>query len=388
MTMPEGFLWGAATSAHQAEGNNVLSDWWRTENRPGSPLERSGDAIDHYHRYPEDIAMLAQGGLNAYRFSIEWARIEPAKGHISRAVLDHYRRMIDTCRDQGLEPMVTLHHFTSPTWFNDEGGWTGATAADSFVKYVESVIPILNDVTWITTFNEPNTLAMLVDQARHIADGQLPTSGSIPAPPEDIGEALMKAHQPAIQALRASTSGQFGITLASQALTPTPGNEEVWKKYVWAWEDLYYESVRGDDYVGIQSYTSQPVDANGPVPHPPSPTNTQAGWAYRPDAVGIALRHAHDVLGDMPLIVSENGIATDDDSQRTAYITEAVGHVQQAIADGIDVRGYVVWSAFDNYEWGSWNSRYGLVSVDRDTFVRTPKQSFADYCAIARGSGV
>lgn len=138
-----GFLWGASTAPHQIEGNNLNSDFWTSEGRmPG--MERSGDACDSYHRYREDMTLLAEAGLDAYRFGIEWARIEPVPGMISRAELAHYRRMIDTAFELGLAPVVTLHHFTSTLWFAQDGGWLGDRAVERFRAYAEAVAPILD----------------------------------------------------------------------------------------------------------------------------------------------------------------------------------------------------------------------------------------------------
>lgn len=387
MSPSAGFLWGSATAAHQVEGNNTLSDWWQYEHRRGTALERSGDAIDHYHRYPEDMALLADAGLNAYRFSLEWSRIEPAPGEFSRAELEHYRRMIDRCHQVGMEPLVTIHHFTNPAWFVGEGSWTAPTARDRFLRYVEKVIPILNGVEWVTTFNETNMLSMMVDQARKIAAGQRPTSGVIPSPNKEVGEVILRAHRSAVDLLRAHLPAKVGMTVAMQALTPTPGNEGMWKEMEWVWEDMYLEGARGDDYIGVQSYTSQPVDADGVVPHPPRPDNTQTGWAFRPDAVGIAIRHAHSVLPDTPILVTENGVAIADDSRRIEYTRGAVNCVLDAVDEGIDVRGYVHWSSFDNFEWGTWEPTFGLVEVDRQTFERHPKPSLAWLGEVARSNG-
>ena len=137
-TFPKNFLWGAATAAHQVEGGNVNNDSWVMEHVPNSLfVEPSGDAVDHYHRYPEDIALLAELGFNAYRFSIEWARIEPEEGQFSYAALEHYRRMLATCHEYGLTPIVTYHHFTSPRWLMAEGGWEGKQTPDRFARYCE-----------------------------------------------------------------------------------------------------------------------------------------------------------------------------------------------------------------------------------------------------------
>ncbi len=162
-TLPDGFLWGAATAAHQIEGGNTNCDMWMTEHM-GLPhiKEPSGDACDSYHRYREDIRLLAEAGLTTYRFSIEWARIEPAEGEFSRAQLLHYRDMIEACHEYGVTPVVTLHHFTTPRWFAESGAWYRPDVADLFARYVDYVCPILEDVEWVVTINEPNMLSMFV----------------------------------------------------------------------------------------------------------------------------------------------------------------------------------------------------------------------------------
>jgi beta-glucosidase len=382
----DGFLWGASTSGHQVEGGNVLSDWWQLEHRPGTPFERSGDAVDHYHRYPEDMRLLADAGLTAYRFGIEWSRIEPAPGEISRAELQHYRRMIDTALSLGLTPVVTLHHFTSPAWFAQRGGWTAEGALDLFDNYVENVAEILDGVEWVCTINEPNILALLT----RISEAFDPDAQTavMPIPDPSVGRILIEAHHRASAILRRRTTAKVGWTVAQQALTITPGNEKEHARISWEWEDLYLEASRGDDFVGTQAYTSQSVDVDGIVPHPPHPDNTLTGWAYRPDALGIALRHAHDVTGGIPILVTENGIATADDARRVQYTTEALGHLEAAVRDGVDVRGYLHWSALDNYEWGHWGPTFGLIGVDRETFDRHPKASLAWLGSVARSNGL
>ena len=385
------FLWGASTSPHQIEGNNLNSDWWRMERQSEGHLELSGDALDSYHRYGEDMRLLSEAGLNAYRFGIEWARIEPEPGEFSKAELAHYRRMIDTARGLGLEPVVTLHHFSNPRWFTDEGGWTSPTAVDRFSRYVEQACTILHDVNWVVTINEPNILALMSGMSAAVAEGvdiNLGAGMRMPSPSVEIGEALVRAHRAAVAVVREHTSAKVGWTVAQQALVPTPGSEKLGAELRWAWEDLYHHGARGDDFLGVQSYTSQLVDKDGIVPAPESPDNTLTGWAYRPDALGIALRHAWEATeGALPLLVTENGIATTDDTRRIAYTTEALGHLYDAVADGIDVRGYLHWSALDNFEWGHWAPTFGLIAVDRETFARTPKPSLAWLGDVARKGG-
>src|SRR3954452_6242429 len=162
-TFPPGFLWGAATAAHQVEGNNTNSDLWVLEHcNPTLFAEPSLDACDHYHRFPDDIKLLASLGLNTYRFSLEWARIEPERGHFSIAALDHYRRVLAACHEYGIAPMVTFYHFSSPRWFAGAGGWEKPGAIDLFARYCERASRHLGDlISYASTFNEPN-LPMLL----------------------------------------------------------------------------------------------------------------------------------------------------------------------------------------------------------------------------------
>jgi beta-glucosidase len=397
----EKFLWGASTAAHQIEGNNTNSDWWAREGMmPGS--EFSGDAVDSYHRYRDDMTLLADAGLNAYRFSIEWARIEPRPGLFSNAELAHYRRMIDTARELGITPVVTLHHFTAPVWFAQAGGWGAADAVDRFAAYVERASSILGDVEWIVTMNEPNMLAMMVMLETAAREGRLdqwisPTleadesanaglAAALPTAPPELAAPFIAAHHAARDVLRRETSAQVGWSVANNALEAAPGYEAELEAVLRDAEDVYLRAAVGDDFIGVQSYSAQTVDATGIVPHPPHPDNTMTGAAYRPDALGIAVRHAAAVTG-LPVVVTENGIATPDDARRIAYTSEALRHLAAAQVDGIDVRGYLHWSLLDNYEWGHWDPTFGLIAVDRETFVRTPKPSLAWLGDIARSNG-
>ncbi len=160
---PKGFLWGTATAAHQVEGNNINSDGWVLEHVPGTPyVEPSGDACDHYHRYRADIALLAELGFNTYRFSLEWARIEPEEGEFSRASLEHYRDMLRACHEHGLTPMVTFHHFTSPRWLIASGGWESPQTADKFARYCERTTAYLGDLIGAAcTINEVNIASVI-----------------------------------------------------------------------------------------------------------------------------------------------------------------------------------------------------------------------------------
>lgn len=400
---PKSFMWGASSSPHQVEGNNTNSDWWERE-ASNLGMQSSGDAVDSYHRYAEDMSLLAQSGLSSYRFGIEWSRVQPRPDMFSLSQLAHYRRMIETAWSFGLTPIVTLHHFTSPQWFKIEGGWTGPTAIDRFSAYVTRVAEILDGVEWVVTINEPNILSLMISYTQALESGETeawtsPTAGPeadkggelpavLPAPNMETGKALIAAHHAVRDIVRDVCGAKVGWSVANQAFTASEGNQAKLVEVRYAWEDMYLDAAIGDDFIGVQAYSSQTVDENGPMPHPPSPSNTLVGTAFRPDALEIAVRHAALRTKGVPIVVTENGIATADDEQRIAYTSAALEGLAAAISDGVDVRGYLHWSALDNYEWGHWEPTFGLISVDRSTFIRTPKPSLAWLGKVASTNGM
>jgi beta-glucosidase len=403
MAFPNGFLWGASTAPHQIEGNNVNSDWWAREGlMPG--MEPSGDAVDSYHHYREDMRLLADAGLTTYRFGVEWARIEPRPGQFSLAELAHYRRMIDTAFEFGITPVITLHHFSNPRWFAEEGGFLNPAAPERFARYVTRVSQILDGIEWVVTLNEPNMLAMMVMLQEQMRTGQLqewqsPTvegetdrdriAAALPAPKPEFGQKLIDAHHAVRDIVRDRTGAKVGWAVANQALTATPGNEQTLTRVRHDWEDLYLDAAAGDDFIGVQSYSSQAVDEHGVVPHPNLPDNTMVGTAYRPDALGMAVAHTWQRTG-LPILVTENGIATPNDERRIEYTHAALIGLDDAISNGADVRGYLHWSLLDNYEWGHWKPTFGLIAVDRESlgFERTPKPSLGWLGGIARNNSL
>ena len=389
VSFPEGFLWGAATAAHQVEGGNFANDWWVKERMPGTSItEPSGDAADSYHRYAEDLSLLAAAGLNSYRFSVEWSRIEPEKGFISRAAIDHYRRMVEACRDAGLTPVVTLMHFTIPQWLYREGSWLAPDAVARFARFVDACVPIIgSDVEWVCTINEPNIAAMLAGSP----DGVTLAGPGLPLPDQRVADVLLQCHREAVQRLRAVPGLRSGWTVATQAFEASgaDGSSERLREYAGPREDWYLEAARGDDFVGVQAYTRTVIGPEGPLP-PPAPAElTLTGWEFFPRALERGVRAAAELAGGIPILVTENGIATADDSRRIAYTGEALRGLGAAMADGIDVRGYLHWSALDNYEWASgYAPTFGLIAVDRRTFARTPKPSLEWLGAVARANSL
>lgn len=376
----EDFIWGAATAAHQVEGNNVSSDWWQRENRTNSDLpERSGDAADSYHRYPEDLDLVAANGFGMYRFSIEWARIEPEDGHFSNAAIEHYRRMIEACRARGIEPMVTLHHCSNPLWFARRGGWRAPDAPELFERYVERVLPILEGVEWVCTINEPNMVAMLRDWERV----EMLAAHSA-APDELVAEMLVQAHRRARTVLSTVSGLRSGWTVGTQDFQALPGSEDVAAEYGLYREDFFTLAATEDDFIGVQNYSRTIIGPEGPLPVPDGTETNILGWEYHPASLGNAIRHTWELTGGVPIIVTESGFATHDDTRRIDHTAAALAGMHSAMADGVDVRGFLYWSLLDNYEWGSYDPTFGLVAWDRVTFERFPKPSLAWLGKVAR----
>ncbi|WP_233506812.1 glycoside hydrolase family 1 protein [Jiangella anatolica] len=381
LLFPDGFLWGAATSAHQVEGGNVNSDWWRFEHTPGSPAGvSSGDGIDHLNRYREDFDLLASLGHTAHRLSVEWARIEPAPGEFSDAALAHYRRVLEALRERGLRSFVTLHHFTLPAWFADRGGWLGPDALAVFDRYCARVLAALGDlVDFVCTINEPQMVAL-----HGYLEGYHPPGVTNAVLWKRVGRVLLEAHHRAVATTRAHADAAPGLVVQLPVLAPAR-EDAVTRRYRDELRaeivDLYLDALRpgaGGDWLGVQYYRKNWVDPASPTifaPPPPGFATTQLGWAVYADGLREVLVRA--ARTGLPLYVTENGIATEDDAERVDYLEAHLGAVLDAIGDGVDVRGYLHWSAFDNFEWAEgYRPRFGLIAVDRAAgFRREPKPS-------------
>ncbi len=406
---PDGFLWGTATAAHQVEGGNTASDLWLMEMAPDSFFaEPSGDACDHYHRYEYDIALLKGLGFGAYRFSIEWARIEPEEGFFSAAALDHYRRMIAAARAAGIVPIVTFHHFTAPLWFTRDGGWEDAKSVDRFARYCARAGRALGDlIGHACTINEANVPIMLAAQQTSLD----PSGWKRPArfaglarrcggeaerfAPFLLGDGfaatpnLIAAHRKGYEALKsAGLTCPIGLTLALLDMQAEPGGEAMRDMAEQMVEGQFLQSVRGDDFLGVQTYTRIRFAANGLAPMAADAERTQMGYEFYPEALEATVRKAARISG-CPIMVTENGIGTEDDSRRIAYTRRALAGVLRCLADGIDVCGYIHWSLLDNYEWlEGYRPKFGLVEVDRATQSRKPKPSAYWLGAIAKANAL
>ena len=422
MAFPKGFFIGAATAAHQVEGNNVHSDYWLQEQLPHTSFaEPSGAACDHYNRYEEDIKLLADAGLNAYRFSVEWARIEPEEGRFDESEIEHYRKVIRCCRENGVEPIVTLMHFTSPAWLIRRGGWEAETTIEYFRRYAAFVTEKLgSEINYICTINEANMglqlaaiskrFMLMAEQAKKAAaSGAKKAEGTVqvgmnfekmmenmkfaamenaqafgtPQPQIFVsartteGDILvMRAHQAAKAAIKAIRPEiEVGLTLSLHDLQPLPGGESFAEA---AWDEEfrhYLPWIEGDDFLGVQNYTRTQYGPQGQLPCPAGAELTQMDYEFYPEALEHVIRRvAEDFKGD--LIVTENGVAISDDSRRVEFIRRALAGVENCLSDGIPVKGYCYWSLMDNFEWQKgYSMTFGLIAVDRATQTRSPKES-------------
>jgi len=387
ITFPEPFLWGTATAAHQIEGGNVNNDWWAMEHDPSSGcVDVSGDACDSFNRYPEDIALIADLGLGAYRFSLEWSRIEPEEGEFSTVALDHYRRMAATCHEHGVLPVVTFHHFTHPRWLAAAGTWEALHAPDRFARFCEKATEHLGDLIGIAcTLNEPNVVSTMGWRF-----GIFPPRVRDRTRRDTVNAAMVAAHRKAVDAIR-SGPGDFpvGMTVSMTDYQLQPGGEAWLERLRRPNEDVFLEATGGDDFIGVQTYTRMRVGPDGALPAEDGVGTTQMGYEFYPEALGATIRRATDVTGGLPVYVTENGIGTDDDPARIEYVTRALAGVRQCLDDGIDVRGYFYWSLLDNFEWVlGYGPTFGLVQVDRATFARDPKPSAAWFSGVARANGL
>lgn len=414
---PEGFLWGAATAAHQVEGGNDNCDTWAEEWAEGSPyVDKSGDAIDHYHRFRDDIALIASLGLKAYRFSVEWARVEPREGEFSAEALAHYRAVVDACVEHGLEPVVTLHHFTSPKWLMALGGWRGERTPTLFARYVEQVMPALGTaVKRVVTLNECNIGVLLQNMFASL--GFVPPIGvdvkSWRAPGwrnsaakacgtdaatycafqmagDERGVATISASHVAARAVirRVAPHVQVGLALALSQPQVAPGGEEQAAKMWHGNFRQWLPAIEGDDFFALQNYTREIYGPEGQVPPPAGTETTGARYEFAPQAIAsVARRVAHELK--LPILITENGYCGDDDTRRIAFIQQALAGLHAAIEDGVPLIGYTYWTAFDNFEWVfGYAMRFGLVAVNRSTQQRSPKPSAHTLGAIARANAL
>lgn len=421
------FLLGAATAAHQVEGNNIHSDCWAMEQMDCSSfVEPSLNACDHYNRYEEDIRLLKDAGLNAYRFSIEWARIEPECGQFDVAELDHYEAVVDFCIENGIEPIITLHHFSSPAWLMEKGGWESEDVIEYFSRYCGYVVKRLKDkVHYICTINEANMGIQIAELSKKYMEQLMSsaTAGStdgslqlgfnledmlanqkkaaeenrkvfgvenpqsfISARTAEGDEIICKAHVAAKEMIKKiNPEIKVGLTLSLFDIQVLPKGEEKAKEK-WQMDFGHYlPYIKEDDFIGVQNYTRCVMGADGEQEPGEDVKLTDSGYEFYPLALANVIRKvAASFQGE--ILVTENGVATGDDKERIAYIEEATKGVAACIKEGIPVKAYLYWSLLDNFEWQKgYGIRFGLVAVDRENDGRRLPKPSLEFLGSLRG---
>ncbi len=404
---PSDFVFGSATAAHQVEGDNRANDWWAHELAADTnAIEPSGIACDHYHRFADDYRLLKALGHPAHRLSIEWSRIEPEEGQIQAAEIEHYRAVFATLRELGIEPWVTLHHFTLPQWFVRRGAFTRAENVALFGRFAERMAQTYGDVVqhWCT-INEPTVHAELGYRFGYFPPRM--TDRDVAA---DVLTNLFRAHAAASAAVRAHArrTASIGITLAVTAHEPhtaaVAADCELAARRDAETNGVCFDALRtgvfaypgrapveipglqtASTFVGIQYYTRARYAAasGGPVAPDFKRFVTQMAWEVYPEGLTPLLQRA--AATGLPVYVTENGICCDDDRVRVEYVADHLAAVDDARRAGADVRGYFYWSAMDNFEWNfGYGPKFGLIAVDRQTLARTPRPSADFFSAIIR----
>lgn len=390
---PKDFLWGAATSAHQVEGGN-FNDWtkWEKENAKILAKEAkdywqdwqqekfpkmfepsnyiSGRACDHYHKYEEDFDIAKTLGHKAHRFSIEWSRIEPEEGKFNEEEIEHYRKVLKSLRERGLEPFVTLYHWPLPLWLEQKGGWLNKRTSYYFDRYIKIISEKLFDLVdyWVT-LNEPN-----VYSAQSFLTGEWPPQKKNPLKYLRVLKNLTRAHKQAYKSLHLIDKNcNVGIAKNNICFKFNPFADYFWNKY-------FLNKIKNQqDFIGLQYYFYNSFLK------PKDVLVSDLGWDIIPQGIYSVLRQLKRY--NKPIYITENGLADADDSKREKFIKEHLKYVHKAIEEGVDVRGYFYWSLLDNFEWnkGFW-PRFGLVEVDYNTLERKVRPSAWKYAEICKSN--
>jgi beta-glucosidase len=378
------FLWGAAISAHQTEGLNSTSDWWAFEQDvlAQKGAEPSGSAVDHWHRYREDIDLLANAGLNAFRFSIEWARVEPEQGTINEDAVRHYADVLAYAKSKGIHTCVTLWHFTLPAWAASKGGILSHEVRGRFAAYAGLCgSRFKKDVDLWLTMNEP--MVYLMEGYRH---GRWPPCERSKSRAVRAFFALRSMHRRAYEALKRQRIEQIGIAASAIAYLTDPSSRiapilkliQAFHGFIWNAMFFVGEKHR-HDFIALNYYITDIAGSRGEDREP----SDDMGWKCRPEGLRALIRWASKKR--LPIYITENGTATNDDGARIQYLQKHLDVIDGARKEGIPIFGYFHWSLLDNFEWDKGFSKpFGLVAVDRETFERTPKASLWAYGEYAR----
>jgi len=396
---PKDFLWGAATSSYQVEGDNRNADWWQWEKKTGK--ERSGSACRHYELYKKDFDLARDLHHNCHRLSIEWSRIEPKEGRFSRKELKHYLDVILALRKRNIEPMVTLHHFTNPIWLARSGGWENKRCVELFLRYCDFVTRgLAKHVHYWVTINEPTIYI-----SHSYLFGAWPPQAKSLLKAAAVEENMFLAHIRAFQRIRkvyeelklpAPATGIAQNVMAFVPCTPELKNRFAAslrnKVYNLAFLDRIMQH-KAMDFVGINYYSRQLVELKGwGIPnlatdvcqenHHPVKKNS-LGWDIYPKGLYDLLLELKQY--GLPVIITENGICTADDGLRWEYLSGHLKNIHRAMKKGVAVKGYLYWSLMDNFEWDKgFSPRFGLIGIDYKTYKRTVRKSAKKFSRVCK----
>ncbi len=374
---PKGFLWGASTSAMQVEGGIENNDWAEAVRQGLAPT--IGLACNHYHRYEEDFDSAKSLNHTAHRFSIEWARVEPEEGKFDSAELEHYKNVVKSLRARGMEPFVTVWHFSLPLWFVKSGSFGRKDAPAIFARYAAKVAEVFGDqVTFYMTMNEP--LVWLGEHGKIL--NAAPGFGN-PVKALRYFTQLVRAHHAAYVALKAVVPhAKVGVAKHQFSVVATnPLGAVVAHVFRFLWNRHFLNAIRHhQDFIGIQYY--QRLFFWQSKKESESAEKSDIGWQLHPSAIYDTLKEASRY--GVPLYVTEAGIADRRDQRRAWYIEETIAGIRHAVDEGVDVRGFFYWSLLDNYEFKEgFSMRFGLVHVEHaGSLIRTIRDSARAYAEI------
>jgi beta-glucosidase len=396
LTFPPGFLWGAATSAHQIEGNNINSDWWAWENsiqrqdfliNSGKKPEdyMSGIACDSYNRFDEDFALAQELNHNATRLGIEWARIEPKEGFFDEEELDHYEKVLQSAKSHGLTTFVTLHHFTNPLWFAKKGGFADKNNVQDFVNYVDVVAERLSQhVDFWITINEPEVYA-----THAYFYGMFPPNKKSLISTYRTIKNLILAHNLSAPLLREKTGKPVSMAYHLSDLIPTSilSSPTTFVAHYLSNEYILNRTISNCDFIGVNYYNHHHVGILGFRKHSHSNhDHTDLGWGIHPDGLERVLLRLKKY--NKPIYITENGLADARDLKREKFIKDHLFYIHKAIEQGAAVKGYLHWSLVDNFEWAEgFGPRFGLIEIDREHLLRRKvRYSATQYAEICKNN--
>ncbi|HYG84128.1 MAG TPA: glycoside hydrolase family 1 protein [Verrucomicrobiae bacterium] len=407
LQFPKKFLWGTSVSAHQVEGGTD-NQWTRWELENAKSLAKqaeykqtwlprwdeiqqqatnpdnyiSGKAVDHFHNYEEDFRLLKKMHMNAFRFSIEWSRIEPEEGKWSPEGITFYKEYIAALKAKEIEPIMTLFHFTLPAWFEEKGGFEKRANNKYFVRFAEKVLSELGQhVRYVITMNEPEVYVY-----QGWRDGSWPPNKTSKWPALKVYLNLVAAHKK-VAKLAHGMSRRFKVGLSTNAAHHYPG-DDAWLTRLTAQlaqkgDDLFLRLTRRHlDWIGLNYYFANRY--YGYRAHNPEDKLSDLGWAMEPDKIQDVVERLYVNFG-VPIMITENGLADEKDEHRQWWITQTLLALHKAQASGVKLLGYLHWSLLDNFEWayGKW-PRFGLFAVDYKTGARTPRKSAAWFALVVK----